>query len=137
MTPAGSRRALQVAVLLAICVPIGAGGAGVFLGARFTGGDAATLLQDSHFRYLSGLLLGIGIAFGLTIPDIERHASTFRLLTAIVFCGGLARLLGLFAAGTPPTPMMFGLAMELCVTPALCFWQNSVARRAKAPATEF
>lgn len=136
MTSAGSRRALQVAVLLAICVPIGAGGAGVILGARFTGTEATTLLQDSHFRYLSGLLLGIGIAFGLTIPAIERHAATFRLLTAIVFCGGLARLIGVFAMGTPPAPMIFGLAMELCVTPALCLWQNSVARRAKAPATE-
>ncbi|MDB5649474.1 MAG: hypothetical protein JWL62_994 [Hyphomicrobiales bacterium] len=130
-----SRRALQLAVLLAICVPIGAGGAGVIFGSRFTGMEAASLLQDSHFRYLSGLLLGIGIAFGLMIPSMERETSAFRMLTAIVFCGGLARLAGLLAMGAPPAPMMFGLAMELCVTPALRVWQASVARHAKVPAT--
>ena len=84
---------------------------------------------DSHFRYLSGLLLGIGLAFWSTIPGIERKGRMFQLLTAIVFIGGLARLYGVLIDGWPGAPMIGGLAMELVVTPLLCLWQALLARR--------
>jgi hypothetical protein len=129
LSTAAERRWLQAAVLLAICVPIGAGGAGALLGPGFIEGWTATASQDSHFRYLSGLLLGIGLCFGAAVPHIEAHAARFRLLTLIVFVGGLARLGSLLAAGTPSGGMIFGLAMELAVTPAICLWQNGFARR--------
>lgn len=129
MTLAVERRWLQAAVLIAICVPIGAGGAGVVLGPGFVEGWTAIASQDSHFRYLSGLLLGIGLCYAAAVPRIEAHAARFRLLTAIVFVGGLARLGSLLAAGAPAGGMIFGLAMELAVTPAICLWQNSFARR--------
>ncbi|MBX9740846.1 MAG: DUF4345 domain-containing protein [Beijerinckiaceae bacterium] len=122
---------MQIAILAAICVPIGAGGAGVLLGPGFVGDWTATASQDSHFRYLSGLLVGIGLCFAATVPRVEAHAATFRLLTTIVFIGGLARLLSLAALGAPSGAMLFGLAMELVVTPALCLWQNAHARRAE------
>lgn len=129
MSLTAERRWLQAAVLLAICVPIGAGGAGALLGPGFVESWVANASQDSHFRYLSGLLLGIGLSFGAAIPHIEAHAARFRLLTLIVFVGGLARLFSLLNTGAPSGGMMFGLAMELAVTPAICVWQNSFARR--------
>jgi hypothetical protein len=82
---------------------------------------------DLHYRYLSGLLLGIGLAFWLMIPRIERHGPAVRLLTAIVFVGGLGRLLGGVLHGFPPGPMTWALAMELVVTPLICLWQWRVA----------
>jgi len=123
------RRLLQVAVLLAGIVPVSAGLAGVLLGPGVAGGGGGTDL-DSHVRYLSGLLLGIGLTFWSLVPRIERHTALFRALTLIVFIGGLGRLLGVFAAGTPSAPMKAALAMELVVTPLLCWWQRRVVRHA-------
>ena len=124
------RRALQIAVAAGSLIPLCAGGAGVIFGAAMVGAAAVPVDADSHFRYLSGLLLGIGIAFVTTIPDIERRTARFRLLTAIVVVGGLGRLLGVVVRGYPGKPMLFGLLMELIVTPALAIWQARVAARA-------
>lgn len=124
------RRAFQIAVLVGGLVPVGAGAAGVAFGVDFVGGLAGpdVVSLDSHVRYLSGLLLGIGIAFWAAAPQPEAHTARFRLLTAIVFLGGLARLQGLFLMGAPSAGMRFGLIMELVVTPALCLWQARIAR---------
>jgi Domain of unknown function (DUF4345) len=127
MSPETEKRLLQTAIALFALIPIGAGLAGAWLGPSFTDAAAATISLDSHFRYLSGLLLGIGLAYWSTIASIERHSPRFRLLTLIVFIGGLARLWGLTAAGMPSPPMLAGLAMELVVTPMLCLWQWRVA----------
>jgi hypothetical protein len=89
-------------------------------------GTSITL--DSHYRYLSGLLLGVGLGFWRTIPDIEREGRHFRLLAAIVVAGGLGRLWSLHAVGVPDGSMLFGLLMELAVTPLLAFWQYQVAK---------
>jgi hypothetical protein len=119
---------LRVAVALGGIVPVAAGLAGVVSGAAMLGGHpAANLTLDSHLRYLSGLLLAIGLGFWSTIPRIEAHTARFRLLTAIVVAGGLGRLYGILVEGLPPAPMLFGLAMELGVTPLLCWWQGRVA----------
>jgi len=122
------KRALQIAVALGGLVPVSAGLAGIILGPGMAGNATAPADLDSHFRYLSGLLLGIGLAFYSTIPGIERKGTLFRILTAIVFTGGLARLYGVVLDGWPGNPMIFGLAMELIITPLLCFWQALVAK---------
>jgi hypothetical protein len=121
------RRLLQAAVLLAGIVPVSAGLAGVLLGPGIAGGGGGTDL-DSHVRYLSGLLLGIGLTFWSLVPRIERHTTVFRVLTLIVVVGGLGRLLGVFVTGVASAPMTAALGMELVVTPLLCWWQGRVAR---------
>ncbi len=113
--------------LLAL-VPIGAGLSGVLLGPAMVEATQSVPL-DSHYRYLSGLLLAIGLAFWSCIPKIEQNTGRFRLLTAIVFVGGLGRAFSLETVGLPDVPMLFGLIMELAVTPALCLWQGMDARR--------
>ena len=123
------RRLLQIVVALGSLVPICAGVAGIVLGPAMVGAGAVPLAADSHYRYLSGLLLGIGIGFATAIPDIERRTGRFRLLTAIVVIGGLGRLLSLLLRGAPDKPMLAALVMELAVTPALALWQGRVARR--------
>lgn len=123
---AWQRRLLQAAVLLAGFVPVLAGGAGVLFGDAMLDG-AGDVTLDSHFRYLSGLLLGIGLVFWGMIPTIERHAVVFRVLTGLVVVGGLGRLLGMVAHGLPSAGMTAALGMELVVTPALCLAQARVA----------
>lgn len=130
------RLCLQFAMIAACLIPIGAGLAGVVMGSRMidkVGGgiSEAGISQDSQFRYLSGLLLAIGLCFLSLVPRIERAGAVMRLLTFIVFIGGLARLAGVVAFGLPSRPMLGGLTMELAVTPLLCLWQMSLARRCR------
>lgn len=127
-----TRRNLQIAVALAGLVPVGAGLAGIIEGPGFVGQAGAVPDLTSHFAYLSGLLLAIGLLFYGMIPRIERHGKRFRLLTSIVVIGGLSRLASMVFHGAPGVSMLFGLMMELVVTPLLCLWQAriSIDRRA-------
>ena len=116
------RNALRVCVALAAVVPVAGG---LFGAVQSLGGVSAW--SADHYRYLSGLLLAIGLGFWSTVPQIERHAQRFRLLTAIVAIGGLCRLLGV-ALGDPLTlAVTAALAMELVATPLLCVWQGQVS----------
>ena len=121
-------RFLQQAVGVLSLVPFSAGLFGVLFGAALTD-ETVSVSGDSHFRYLSGLLLAIAFCFWSTIPAIETKTDRFRLLTAIVFIGGLSRLLGLALTGVPSIFMLGGLLVELVVTPVMCLWQTRVANR--------
>jgi hypothetical protein len=119
------RLLLQLAVGIATLVPILAGGAGILLGAEFIRGVPIPVPPDldSHFRYLSGLLLAIGVGFVTCIPRIEEKGARFRLLGAVVLVGGLGRALSLFEVGVPGLGHRLALGMELGVTPLLLLWQ--------------
>lgn len=119
-------RVLQTLVALCGLIPVSAGAAGILLGLAMIGA-AGPPGADSHFRYLSGLLLGIGLAYWWTIPDITRRTAAFRLLTALVVLGGLARLSDTLADGMPSAPVVGALAMELLAAPLLCWLQARVA----------
>jgi hypothetical protein len=123
------RRFLQIVVALACLVPICAGAAGVGLGPSMLNVAGAPTDADSHYRYLSGLLLAVGLAFVSTIPRIEIQTARFRVLAAIVVVGGFGRLLSLIVHGVPGNAMLFGLVMELVVAPGLVVWQARIAAR--------
>lgn len=117
------RRLLQITVAVAGVVPVGGGFLGLIGGLGGPGGGFA----DSHYRYLSGLLLGVGAAFWATIRDIERRGELFRVLTSIVVVGGLARLGAALATGAPWTAWL-AVLMELGVVPALALWRERIER---------
>lgn len=115
------KRALQVSIAVAALLPVSAGLWDIAHGLSGSVGWA-----DNHHRYLSGLLLAIGLGFWSAIPEIETRTARMRLLTVLVVIGGLARLVGL-ALGDSATPLVVtALAMELVVTPLLCLWQIRV-----------
>ncbi|HEY5106320.1 MAG TPA: DUF4345 domain-containing protein [Caulobacteraceae bacterium] len=123
---------MQFAVFLAAWVPVLGGAMGAAMGARAFGawpGAGA----DSHVRYLSGLLLAIGLIFWGCIPAIERRTVIVRALTFVVVVGGLSRLAGWVLVGDPGS-MRWALIMELGVAPLLCLWQARVARLNPSPA---
>ena len=122
------RKLLQQTVALLAVVPAAIGLYGVLFGQALTG-DAVSISAESHFRFLSGLLLGIGICFWTTVPAIEDKTGRFRILTLLVVIGGLGRLVGLLLTGLPSLFMLGGLFIELVVTPVLCLWQTRVANR--------
>ena len=90
----------------------------------------------NHHRYLSGLLLAIGLGLWSTVSGIKGMTARFRLLTALVVVGGLARLLGLLLGDTA-TPLVVAalvmeLLMELLATPLLCLCQSQLSHATPA-----
>lgn len=123
------RRLFQIVVWIATLVPLSAGAAGIGLGPRMMKHLASTNPDlESHFRYLSGLLFGIGVAFAFSAAQPERRAGLFRALGFIVIAGGLARLLGVLLAGWPGAGDIFGLAMEVVTVPLLLLWLRRIER---------
>jgi hypothetical protein len=125
---ARERRLLQQAVAIIAMLAVAVGLYGVLFGHALTG-DRVSISADSHFRFLSGLLFGIGLCFMSTIPAIETKTGRFRLLTVLVMLGGIGRLIGLMITGIPSLIMLGGLFVELIVTPVLCLWQTRIANR--------
>ena len=124
MSPHAERRLLQLTVLLAGFVPVMAGVWGAAGGLHSPGVSA-----DSEARYLSGLLLGIGLCFWGCLPRIERRGAEVRIMVLIVVTGGLARLFGAFFTGAWGPAVALPLVMELGVTPLLALWRERVQRR--------
>jgi len=122
-------RTLQAVVAILALVPITAGLVGALFGIGiFEHAEALGHEIDSAGRYLSGLLLAVGLSFWGTIPRIESQGLRFRLLTLLVFIGGLARLWGIVLVGAPSSAMLGGLMMELVVTPGLALWRERLDR---------
>jgi hypothetical protein len=123
MTPAFERRLLQVVIAVAAVVPVSAGLWGA-LGHIETAGSSSA----SQARYLSGLLLGLGLIFWACIPTIERRGQIVRALATMVVIGGLARLAGAVGSGLSGDTVG-PLVMELAVTPLVALWRERVERR--------
>lgn len=83
----------------------------------------------SHYRYLSGLFLGLGLVLISCVPRIEARGGRFRWACAAIVIGGLARAFGLLAGDAPSAAHKLALAAELGVVPLLMLWQARVARR--------
>ena len=71
-------------------------------------------------------------------PAIEAKGPRFRLLGALVVCGGLARVVSLLSVGPPSKGHLFAFAMELGVVPLLMlrsFSTTLVSRSTKTTLT--
>lgn len=133
MSPEIEKRLLQVVIAIACLVPLSAGALGILHGpAWLKGVHSVPADLDSHFRYMSGIFFGLGIAFASCVPAIEAKGPRFRLLSALVVAGGLSRLLGILTGPVPSAGHLFGLAMEVGVVPLLMLWQAHLARRYRA-----
>ena len=123
------KRLLQIVVAIACFVPLSVGGMSILHGPGSFGHPPVVPVDlDSHFRYISGIFFGVGVAFATCVPEIERKGPRFRLLGALVVAGGLSRLVSLVAVGVPGRGHLFGLAMELGVVPLLMLWQWRFSR---------
>jgi hypothetical protein len=97
------RSLLQIAIGLACVVPLLTAFTSLLRGAAWLNHGSVVPDLDSHFRYLSGIFLAIGIGFASCIPDVETKGQRFRLLGAMVIAGGFARLFSLLTVGEPST----------------------------------
>ena len=130
MSPGAEKRALQAVMALNLFLPLTAAIAGVTGGPRFLDHPPVVPIDlDSHFRYISGLFLGMLLLFASCIPAVERKGARLRLLAAMVVLGGLFRLLSLLLVGMPSLGHRIGLGIELIEVPLLVLWQAHLARR--------
>lgn len=137
MTPAAERRLLQILVAIGCLSPLLFGAQGVIQGpAMLVGVEPGQSAPDllSHYRYLSGIFLGLGLVLLSCLPRIERRTARFRWVAGAIVAGGLARLLGVMLGDAPSTAHLLALGAELGLTPALVLWQARVAGRFSAAA---
>ena len=126
-----SKTALQIVVAVLAATPVLVGFEGVLSGPEFLHVLRPWPVDlDSHFRFLSGFFLAVGIAWYSCIPDIETKMERFRLLATCTFAGGLARLVSLLTVGAPSPGHIAGLCVELLAVPALVWWQGRIANKA-------
>ena len=123
------RRLLQAAVALGCLSPLIFGLRGIVEGPAMVGTAHALPDLASHYRFLSGLFLGVGLVLLSCVPAIERRTARFRWTCAAVVIGGLARAFGIVTGGAPSAGHWLALAAELGVVPLLLLWQARVARR--------
>ena len=130
MSPIAEKRALQAAMCIVLLLPASAVIPSLIGGPRFLGHPPVIPTDlDSHFRYVSGIFLGVLVGIASCIPAIERHSARLRLLGGIVVVGGLCRLLSLATVGVPSFGHQLGLVAELGVVPLVMLWQARLARR--------
>jgi hypothetical protein len=129
MSPGAEKRLLQITMLVVLLVPLAGGTLGLVLGPDWLHRGVVGRDLDSHFRYLSGLLLAMVLLFASCVPDVERKGQRLRLIAILPVIGGLARLYGLLASGPPGPGHIVALCIELGVVPLLVLWQARVARR--------
>jgi hypothetical protein len=129
------KTALQIVVAVLAATPVLVGIEGILSGPAFLYAIAPWPVDlDSHFRFLSGFFLAVGLAWYSCIPGIETKTNRFRLLAACTFAGGLARLVSLVLVGVPSPGHIAGLCVELLAVPVLVWWQGRVANKASRTA---
>ena len=121
---------LQIVIAVLSLVPVATGIAGIVLGPRLLGATAPWPADlDSHFRFLSGVFLIVGLAWWSCVPRLAEKGPRLRLLALMTFAGGLARLTSLGLAGAPSVGHMAGLGMELVIVPLIVLWHRRIETR--------
>ena len=81
-------------------------------------------LLDTNLRFYSGLWLVIGIAILATVRTFENHLGMYYLIWAMLFVGGVGRMMSLIIMGPPPFPIVALMILELSGAPLLAYWQT-------------
>ena len=132
MSPERELLAFRCIVAVLALIPISAGAAGLVFGLSFPGFEFEVANADaaSHFRFLSGIFLAMGLAYWSVALHVGDYLRRFQLLAMLTIAGGLARLVSLWIDGSPSTGHLIGLAMELVAVPMLLFWARQLRARA-------
>jgi len=128
--------ALQLIVAIAGIVPILVGLKGIFLGPSGVSFNPNVLFQsekyplavDSHFRYISGYLIGAGVLLLRSVSTIDKDGTNLRCVCLLIFIGGFGRLWGLITVGRDFDSINATL-VELILPPILYFWQKRIEKK--------
>ena len=130
MSPRSEKRLMQVVMCTVLILPASAVIPSLVSGPGFLGHPPVIPNDlDSHFRYVSGVFLGVLVLIAACIPSIERQGPRFRMLGGAIVLGGLCRLVSLLLVGMPSIGHQIGLAVECGLMPLLMLWQARLAGR--------
>jgi hypothetical protein len=121
------RRALQLCLILVALVILVTGVLGLLGVLNPLYGTVQLPLDpllDTNLRFYSGLWLVIGLAILATVRNFEDHLGMYRLIWAMLFVGGVGRMVSLIMMGTPPFPIVALMILELSGAPSLAYWQH-------------
>jgi Domain of unknown function (DUF4345) len=123
------KRGLQVTLAILSLIPILIALLGITQGiSRWLPNTSITPDFDSHYRYITGYYLSLGMIGLWMIPKIEHHTSLFRIVCASVFIGGVGRVVSIVQVGMPSLPALLFTGLELCF-PLLILWQAQLSKR--------
>jgi hypothetical protein len=88
----------------------------------------ATFALDSNVRFMSAFLVGAGAILLWSLPRLHRATVELRIVSALVFLGGMARLLSLTTAGRPDAAYVFYIVAELVLPVVIVALQARLAR---------
>lgn len=84
--------------------------------------STAFRIQDSHFRFLGGVWLGIGIVFCAGAFRLRRLRTVLIVLCGVIFIGGIARFSAFDIGVLLRLSVLPSLLAELILFPVLGYW---------------
>jgi hypothetical protein len=123
------KQGLQFTIGILSMIPILIGLLGITQGTtRWLSASNITPDFDSHYRYITGYYLSLGMLGFWMIPKIEQHTELLRIICASVFMGGVGRAFSIVRVGMPNLLALMFTGLELCF-PLLLLWQAKIPRR--------
>ncbi len=126
-----SKLTLQIVMGLLAIIPVATGLLGL-LGVEdpfyVAVGMPPIVILDTNLRFYSGVWLGLGLSLCWLIPSIEKRTVPFRVIWAMIFIGGVGRLLSMLVLTWPPFAFVAFTALEIVGAPFFIWWQSRVSK---------
>ena len=102
--------------------------ADVMLGAVLPDAVLSDPVLDSQNRFYGVAFTAYGFLMYLCATDLARYATVLRVLLAVFFAAGLARLVSIALYGLPTVLVNILLLLELLLPPLLAWWLAKTLR---------
>ncbi|ABW26892.1 DUF4345 domain-containing protein [Acaryochloris marina] len=123
------KRGLQIILGILSLIPFMVAILGLTSGlGRWLPAEAITPEFDSHYRYITGFYISLGVIAWWIIPNIEKHKTALRIVAGAIFAGGVGRVISFWQVGAPGPLTLVFTGIELCF-PLLLIWQAKLPRR--------
>lgn len=121
------QRALVIVLAALGAVAVASGLNGILLGpGSIPGGAETTASVDSNYRFAQVFWFAAGAGLWWSLRRLRERRHITRLMLALAFLGGIARLISVVVTGWPHPVFIGVLALELVVIPVVLWWHARV-----------